>query len=142
MKLFQIGKQIKTQRHVTGSDLDLPQFQIQHLPEFLFPQCNLFIPLRHITIEQFPLPRQPHAFRRSGKKLRAKRRFQLPDRLADGRLGNIQFFPGQGQVPCSRNMIEYFIIFQVVHSLHNSNFLTSDYRYVHTTINISCIVLR
>ena len=86
MELFQIGKQIKLQCHIAGTDADFSQFHILHLVNLLHTHFDLFVPFCHIGIQQFSLTGQPYSLGRPVEQSGIQGIFQLLDGLTDRRL--------------------------------------------------------
>ena len=87
MEPFQIGQQKKTQRHVGRPDRNFTAFQVLHLRQPLFPGKKCAIPFFHIFVQDFSFRRQADSTGAAHKQAAAEGLFQLPDALADRRLG-------------------------------------------------------
>lgn len=113
MEFFQERQQIKLQRHIAGSDMNLPQLQIPHLPHLFHSQLNLFISLGHIGIQKLSLRSELHPSGAPCEKRYAQIFFQLLQRLAHRRLGDGKQCGSTRDAAALCRMVKHLKIFQI-----------------------------
>ena len=127
VKFVQIRRQELPRHRVTGADGQGTQQQLLGLRELVLAGSQQTQGVADILIEHLALSRQRHAPGGAGKQPGLQGCFQLFNRLAHRRLGNIQILCRRRDVAGLRNLLEHPVQFQFychTRFLHNQRVLS------------------
>ena len=108
----QIRRQELPGHGVAGADGQSTQQQLLRLGELVLAGSQQPQRVADVLIEHLPLSRQGHAAGGAGKQTGLQSRFQLLDRLAHSRLGDIQVFCRRRDIPGFRHLFKNAVQFQ------------------------------
>ena len=126
VKFVQIRRQELPRHRVTGADGQGTQQQLLGLRELVLAGSQQPQGVADILIEHLALSRQRHAPGGAGKQPGLQGRFQLFNRLAHRRLGNIQILCRRRDVAGLRDLLKHPVQFQFychTRFLHNQRVL-------------------
>ena len=113
MVVPQEGQKIIFRQRAAHADGQLALQKLTRLCDALLPRLEQGQRLRRIVIEHAPLRRERHAARRPRKQPHAEGAFELLQRLADGRLRQIELLCRPGDISRVSNCFKYPVLLQL-----------------------------